>query len=128
MTNEASPEGREQEMKVEDAGRLAALYYYTSDYAAKRSDEKEARAVREVRELMGIYIDFRVRQDPEMGNAVVTAFESFRDPNPELATLEAAQDMQEEANDVRHRLGLPRLDIPDTIPAADINWSPDRPH
>jgi hypothetical protein len=43
-----------------------------------------------------MYIDFRTEQDPEMGQELVRALESFQDPDPKLATLQTAMAMQEQ--------------------------------
>lgn len=126
---EANPSSHELEPKAKDATELAEKYYFARDHAASIEDDRRAsNAVDEIMEVWSSYLDFRAKEDPEMGNALVAAFESFQDPDPTMAKLQVAVDMQEMSNRLRRHLGLPELDLPTDLPAADANWSPDRPY
>jgi hypothetical protein len=113
--SEAFPIDHEEEPKKKDAAQLAELFYYSLDRLHKTGDTEVGEIVESIRG----YIDFRTQQDPEMAQAVVNALESFRDPDPKLADLESAQDMQKQANSAREVLGLPARGLPTEIPPHD---------
>jgi hypothetical protein len=110
--HEHDPASHEQESKREDAAKLAELLYFILDREEKTRDIE----VGEAAETVGHYLEFRVQQDTEMGHILVNAFESYRDPQPEMETLEALQGMQEHANRIRETLGLPGRELPIEIP------------
>ncbi len=118
---EAYANNNEVEPKKEDAAKLAELLYYALDRQCKVDESEIGEIVGSIEE----YIDFRARQDPGMATALVGALESFRDPDPTLATTFASQGMQERANSAREVLGLPELDLP-TEPRV-ITPIPDQP-
>jgi hypothetical protein len=102
----------EREPKREDAVQLATLLYYSIDRDSKTREVEIGEVVADIKS----YIQFRAKQDSEMGQEIVGALESFRDPDATLATLEAARDMQQVANGIREGLGLPAVDLPTTLP------------
>src|ERR1700722_8313368 len=103
----------EQEPRQEDAAQLAKLLYFT--YIRQvATGEHEVGEVAD--EEIGSYLEFRVRQDPEMGQILVNAFESYRDPDLGMEKLEALRGMQEQANRIRESLGLPERELPTEIP------------
>jgi hypothetical protein len=120
--NEANPERREQDPRAVDAGKLAELFYWSAERATAVNNDD----VDENMELLSGYLDWRAEQDREMGQELVTAFESYRDPEPTYARLATAAAMQEQANLLRERLGLPPLDVPtEPLPGdtqAQPNW------
>ena len=113
----------EQDSKHVDATRLASLIYYSLDREVKcRQGESMVDAETELRGVIGdiqSYIHYRAQQDSEMGQEILQSLESFRDPDPTLATLEAAQDMQKFANKVRQTLGLHTHELPTDLPPGD---------
>jgi hypothetical protein len=94
---------------------LAVLLYYAYDREHKTGEHE----IREVVEDVESYVSFRAAQDPAMGHALVNALESIRDPDPGLATVEAAQNMQKQANRVRETLGLPTRELPAALPLSN---------
>lgn len=110
---ERIPSRQEQEPKREDAGKLAETLYFILDRETCTQDSE----VGEAAETLGHYIEFRAQQDPEMAHLLVDAFESFRDPQPEVAKLQSLEGMQEHANRIRTMLGLPDRELPTEIPA-----------
>lgn len=114
--SERLPSNQEEEPKRKDAAQLADLLYYAHDREIKvRNGESILRPETDIAELVESlehYIDFRAQQDPEMAAALVDALESFRDPDPMLATLDASEHMQDQANRARTVLGMPTLDLP----------------
>lgn len=102
----------EKEPKRDDAAKLATLYYYVLDRAYKLPGP----GFHDIAGDIEAYMDFRAEQDPEMGHAIVNALESFRDPDPTLATLDAARDIQQQANSIRETLGLLPADLPTELP------------
>ena len=110
--HERNPLKYEQEAKREDAAKLAELLYFTLDREEKTHDIE----VGEVAESIGSYLEFRVEQDAEMGHILIATFESYRDPQSTMETLEALQGMQDHANRIRGILGMPIQDLPTEIP------------
>lgn len=118
---EQGPRGHEKEPKLEDAAKLAETFYFVLDRACKTDDYE----VREAAHTVSYYIDFRAQQDAEMGHAIVDAFESFRDSQPEMETLDALEGMQEQANSVRRILGLAERELPTELsPQPAEPWVP----
>lgn len=114
---EADHNSAERDPRTDDAAQLADLYYYTMDRANK-ADPRASTEVREVAGSIASYCRFRALQDPEIGRAIVDAFEAFRDPDLTLALPETADDMRREAGWLREALGLPPADTPNEPPPA----------
>lgn len=102
----------EHDPKASDAAWLAKLWYYSADRQHKIDEPEIGEIVADIES----YCRFRAKQDPEMGRAIVEAFESFRDPDPTLALHETAEDMRREAASLREALGLPPADTPAVQP------------
>ena len=110
--SELDPSRGELEPKLEDAAKLAETLYFILDREAKTRDIE----VGEAASTFGGYLEFRAQRDAEMGHLLVNAFESYRDPQPEMETLEALEGMQDYANSIRRELGLPERPRPTEIP------------
>lgn len=98
-----------RDIRVDDAEQLATLLYYTLDREMKASDPADME-VSEVRQQIQGYLEFRAKQDPEIGRMLVGALESFQDPSPDLALPEAASEMRDTAASIRRNLELPHTD------------------